>query len=173
MNEIEQKPQPPARLNERNFRRFEKTLFQVVTTFPKPIVVTTQAPNAFACQLRNAMKSLYAFQWQTTIPHTRFLALYEQKEIVVREQIGKVIIGSRQTTRDPIPEESGLIIKQHGGEFHSFGRDSAFLLCCLADKRLLTQPVRIEGMTADDAQNLQQQHDILLERQEDGSYILT
>lgn len=165
---------PPARLSERCFRRFERTIFEVMTRFPTPVVVETTNPNTFACQLRSAMKSLYQFQWETTVPHTRFLALYESKEIVVREMPGKVVIGSRQSTRDPLLPQSGLIFKQDSSaasfDALSLACDA---LCALAGLRLLSAPLTLTNLSDVTAERLQQDYDILLEKVGDGVWTLT
>lgn len=180
----ETKPTPPARLNEKSFRRYENLLYKVVTTFPNVVTLSTTHPNAYACGFRNAMKSLYTFQWETIVPHNAFLKLYEAKEIVVREATGKVLIGSRWTTKateeEGEAEKSGLIIKPHiPGESQEdvivdFNIATAsWAVCFLASKQLLTQPITLRGLTVEAATELSQSFDILLEPQPNGDWLLT
>lgn len=178
------KPTPPARLNEKSFRRFEKALYKSVTTFPNALIVQTTHPNAYACGFRNAMKSLYHFQWETVVPHALFIKLYEAKEIVVREAAGKVVIGSRWTTKateeEGEAEKSGLIIKPHfpGESQEDVVVDfqiatGPWIVCYLASKQVLTQPVTLRGLTTEAATELSQSFDILLEPLPNGDWLLT
>lgn len=173
----------PARLNERSFRRYEPVIFKAVTTFPVAFAVATSQPNAYACGLRNALKSLYQFQWQTTVPHNLFLELYESRKIVVREATGKVVIGDRYTTKERPAEAasaSGLIIKPHRSEAASPVVDVsnlaavASILCDLAAQRTLACPIVLSGLTDEAAAELNQSFDVLLERTSaPGEWLLT
>lgn len=178
-----EKDSPPARLNERSFRRYESVIFKAVTTFPAAFEVATSQPNAYACGLRNALKSLYQFQWQTTVPHNLFLELYESHKIVVREATGKVVIGDRHTTKErpaALPLESGLIIKPHSSEAAkpvvniNSSATVANVLCDLAAKRAFTYPIVLRGLTDEDATELNASFDISLERTSmPGEWLLT
>lgn len=174
--------QPPARLNERSFRRYESVIFRAVTTFPAAFEVATPQPNAYACGLRNALKSLYQFQWQTTVPHNLFLELYASRKIVVREATGKVVIGDRHTTKERPkavgPPASGLIIKPHRSEADSpivdVNTRVDFALCGLATEYVLARPVILRGLTDEAATELKQSFDVLLERTSvPGEWLLT
>ena len=127
MSETQQQSKPPARLGEAVFRRFEKVIYKTVTTFPSQIVVETKSPNAFACQFRSAMKSLYHFQWQTNIPHNQFIKLYEAKDIVVREFMNNAVtiqMEQAEWENQPRGEACVLIPDRQADRYHIQGADA-------------------------------------------------
>lgn len=168
-----QQATPPARLSEKVFRRHEDTLFKVIDNFPGAFEFIADKPNAFACTLRSAMKSLYQYKWETKIPIDHFMRLYEAKEIVVRELSGRVRIGSKETTRERVivkdfalSQESGLIIKPHGEERLKIDvkNTAHVVLCSLAAEGVLNAPILLSGLTVEAATELLQSFDIVLEK---------
>lgn len=89
--------QLPHRFREDQFRRYEKVIEQVVTSYPSANLFDP-APfrsTTFACRLRDAMSSLLTHHWATTVDVKRLSEI--RSDITVSEVTGgKVYVSSRQ-----------------------------------------------------------------------------
>lgn len=96
-------PEPPAHLSEKVFRRFEQTIKQIVEEFPRTIIITPEGISqyTFIARLRDAMRSLYKYEWQTSVESTRFRSIRAQ--IVVKTgPDGTIIVCTTSTDTAPI-----------------------------------------------------------------------
>lgn len=165
----------PHRLRESQFRRYEPLIARIVETFPACIVVDprthyTIAPSTFAGRLRDAMKSLKDNDWDSTkVNRTTFHAIVDS--IVVRERSdGLVAIGNRDTTLAKPTKPNDVPVDVPVGDNKLVVGDETLkhFVCMLAHRRLLRTPIEVIGLSAAEAETLQNAYDVYLEKTTDG-----
>lgn len=165
----------PHRLRETQFRRYEDLIARIVTVFPSCIIVDPQkhytiAPSTFAGRLRDAMKSLKDNDWDSVkVNRTTFLAVVDS--VVVRERSdGLVAIGNRDTTlaKPAKPNDVPIDVPVSDNKLIIGDETLKHFICMLAHRRLLRTPVEVIGITAMEAQTLQDSYDVYLDKTTDG-----
>lgn len=178
----------PPRFRSSAFRRYEAVLKQAVDNHPNEIEVDHTKFGLSLCtveqRLRDAKTSYYKHNWSSTIDHDLFVRYYNQKDLEVRTRDGKIWIGRPVILIDS-PLGRFHLVKGSTGSgpldctIHSNDTrglcteiNAISLLCWLAEQRALARPVKLTLLDST-ADNLFNSFDINLEKQPDGSYILT
>ncbi len=170
----------PPRFRESAFRRYEHIIAAAVEQFPNRCLIDPKvyslSPVTLSHRLRDAMRSFIDNKWESRIiDWEKFLIVHE--EIIVSEtHDGFVLTGTRdsvKTVRHIEPLMPQAVSRQ--AESPTFAVTTAeewTTLCRLAAKRLLLSPILVLGVEPN-ITLLEQNYDISLVPQGDGSYLLT
>lgn len=164
----------PSRFNERTFRFYEPCIAKIVAQYPMVSVFNPRnydrSLSTFSNRLRDAMTSLAENNWTTSINLSRFKEIYHSLRVATRKN-GTVAVGTDTALRNDgitvMPETNEPLDVEYLADRSPFS-----LLCLLAHERALNRPIRIQ-CTDVDAKTAETNYDVLLEKQEDGTYILT
>lgn len=103
----------------------------------------------------------------------KFLELYQDRQLKVREHENKVTVGGYKTIE---PKASGLIIKPNNSEelLFSVTLSQAMALCQAASRRLLTQPILLTGEELNDMEMAELHHgyDVVIEKVNENTWLL-
>lgn len=179
----------PPRFRSSAFRRYEAVLKQAVDNHPNEIEVDPTKFGLSLCtveqRLRDAKRSYLDHHWNSKIDWDKFNTIYHQLIVSIRR--GKIFIGQPpQAEYGDSP--TGTVTADRHNKTHKTPLDCTIhsndtrglcteinaisLLCWLAEQRALARPVKLTLLDST-ADNLFNSFDINLEKQPDGSYILT
>lgn len=179
LSETERDRVLPPRFRSSAFRRYEAVLKQAIDLFPTEIEIDPAKFGLSTCtveqRLRDAKTSQMEHKWNSTIDRLKFVQLADSLQVVSRN--GKVYIGPKQAKKQTVEQVLGEA--QHNSRllkeplaFDMPMANSYEVVCLLAANRALCRPLKL--VIADSlADSLYSSFDINLEKQPDGSYILT
>lgn len=169
--------QLPYRFRESAFRFYEPAIAEIVKKFPCVVVINPKkwnmSPVTIACRLRDAVKSLKENQWSTYIDIKIFNAIADI--ITVAERHGQVFIGNKQTVKQNFPLVTCPSFLSEVGEsvtITTHTQSDRDFLCKLASQKAFRLPIRIIGLTEEHITYMQNNYDVAIERQNDGSHLL-
>lgn len=194
-------PYIPHRFQEKQFRKYESCIKEIVDSFPLVVTYTvTGSTTTFACRLRDAMKSLSEHRWVTDINMERFDRIHPKNDVArklikvselghnvvrispVNNQVSLIrdrtitpasqdlLLNNEQTPSTPNPSDPSLT--NPPVDFTTNDSHDLHLLCQLASKRLLTNPLIVVIEDQNRAISLMESYDVLLTPHEDNKYIL-
>jgi hypothetical protein len=186
----------PYRLSEKAFREYEDAIAQIVAAFPIAVKVEhrSKAPTTYSARLRDAIKSLDKYNWVTgKVNMLIFKSI--RKGIVVRHTAKGVYAGSSEGMEflDEIEGCSTSLANRPSTDLsldpNEIAKDvvvpiEPFLLedtdlhhikatVFLASKGLLNRPIRISSIDDEQREYFEENFDVRLDKQPDGSYLLS
>lgn len=173
----------PARFSEPYFRRYEQTIAQIVDAWPQPVdFQIAGSVTTFACRLRDAMKSLTENKWPTTMVNMDvFNEIHpspKDKKFVVQELpngIVRVCDSNLLISKDSIKVAVNNSTSKPSNppvELLDLNLFQIKTVCLLAHHRLLNTSILV-SLADEEATDLNNSFDILLEKQSEGKYLLT
>ena len=167
----------PHRYRQDQFRRYETYINHAVEAHPQAVKCDPKLFNikqiTFVARLRDAMRSLWDNQWNTTINNTKFREIYESIQVTERTD-GTILIGTKEAIKgwiqqDKIPEltaaDSNEILTLKDPQTKE-------LIMWLSHKRLLAPRLKVIGLTDDEVVEFQNNFDVSIDKNPDGSWLL-
>ena len=159
-------------LTEEAFRKYEGHLWQIVNCFPVKYIIKPPNCKTFSARLRDAKKSLFEFQWTTSINVDKFREIYD--DLVILERPPEVWCGSKQRFKKETPEmEIPVEIMSNDiadiGELNSL--PALLLLCDLAQSRALAKPIQFSSNCVSE-QDLVESYDIGLKNLGQNKWVI-
>ena len=172
--------QLPYRFRESVFREYEPAIRLIVERFPSCVEFDPQgrAQETFACRLRDSLTSLKQNRWPTIIDMDKFDSICNL--ICVRQVAnGHILVGGWNETK-PKPTTSGITpvvalpppVSSSDGSVLVHSLEEKKLLALLASRRLLATPLVVGGLSLAEATKLEQDYDIALTQNNDGTHTL-
>lgn len=163
----------PSRLTEKAFRRYEDVIHQAVDSYPICVAFEpTGSISTFTARLRDAILSLYRYEWSTKIDTVKFRNIYN--DLVVSHQLNKVVIGSSKLIK-----ATGVSGPTYFGytaapldAIRLKSTEHARFICELASKQMLAVAVRVTGIDDENVEYLEMNYDVSITKNPDGSYTI-
>jgi hypothetical protein len=188
---MENNPPPtilPHRLTESSFRRFEPTIAHIINNYPSVVELCPMeriARTTYIARLRDAMLSFNRYKWPSgVISYIIFERVYSSIVISARDD-GKILAGERtQVARFGDIENAIFGVNVSNPSNHStdpfdFGvvtLSELQLICKLSASRLITRPIKLKSFDGDititNLRMLENLHDVVIEYQQDGSFVV-
>lgn len=173
----------PSRLRESSFRKYEDDIAKIVENFPTAIVFTPKGNViTYVARLRDAILSFQIYAWESNvIDRAKFAQAYENMVVSHSHENDKVLAGGRlEVKKARLGNEQGILTEfkvgytQTAVELNETELDSnqVAFLCLLASKRLLTNPIRTNCMNAEDKRHLEDEFDVMIEDNQDGTFTI-
>lgn len=178
-------PNPPKRLTESTFRRWEGNLAVIAKDYPKVVrfdpAQRDMSPDNFANWLRDASTSLAKYKWPTE--HASLQAWPTIQPTLIfsasHEWDGMVAVGTKKALRELLaakdkPPVQVVIDSVDPHDLGDIDYEKFMILCQLAHERLLTKPV-LFSIAPDDVTHWlakAYRYDVEIEER-DGRYLLT
>lgn len=179
----------PSRLTERAFRTYEPDITLALTQYPNVVKFKPSGNlTTYIARIRDAMKSYNDFHWQSSsIDRALFTLRYD--DLIVHQPLkhpGEVWIGGRVEIAEERKRWESAVEMDSSELASSLGNEPVNVklpipsvenrlfvefLARLAQDRLLARPVRVK--TEDSfAGHLEQSYDIVVTKNDDGSYTI-
>lgn len=171
----------PDRLSEKAFRRYEKWITLATELFPKSLVIGVHEcpvkPTTFVARLRDAMVSFRTYNWppNPSLDRNKFDRFYDKIRVVRYQHETRTIeIGGDKTVNSTPPvvdivpladSVSTIVLKLTTLE-------QKLLVAELASNQLLKQDLHIDGLTADEVVFLENNFDVSITNNVDGTHKL-
>jgi hypothetical protein len=170
----------PSRLREAAFRRYEDAIAQIVRAFPKVVVLRPDGNvNTYCARLRDAMLSLGRHKWLTNKVN---LADFDEyyADIIISHQGDEIHCGSREMLKahhnfdaPAIQVDQAIVNSPSPVTYRVTSNFSALaVLCYLASQRALQCPIKLLEMDQSNVKWCEDNYDVALTKNEDGSYTL-
>lgn len=170
----------PPRYRESAFRFYERIIVHILKNHPQPVTFTPanyqRSPETFSTRLRDAMNSYRMYAWQSVIDRDLFDTIHPS--LIVSRPINapdKVLVGTREALKVAVvplePKDSYVPEGFPYGTVRTW--EELEVLCRLASERLLSKPLTLNIVPADWLSRAYKSFDVDLEKQPDGTWMLT
>lgn len=94
----------PPRFNEASFRRYEPFITSAMLVLPSELDIHCReqlglSPETVSCRLRDAMRSLHTYNWQTSVNMLKFAEYYSQLEVARKHTDAGIVVIRLKTSR--------------------------------------------------------------------------
>lgn len=177
----------PYRFRESAFKRYSQLILGAVQSHPSPFRIRCNlynlSPVTMSCRMRDAMKSLAMHKWPTPDwpagMMDKFLKVHADLVISEDHVEEAITVTNKSAIRSPafaqlvapatqpiLPTSPSLLSQTTPITLTT--PDQKILLCHLAHYRLLSQPVKLLGITPEDINQYEQQYDVSIELDSSG-----
>lgn len=165
----------PFRFSEKQFRRYELIIAQVVNTFPSLVVIEPKtlglSPETIRGRLRDAITSFKQYHWESNkIDLPRFTTIHSDIVVSVNHE-GKVLVGDKTTIKTTPPEPFVFVDTESTLDCTDFDSNQLTTVARLAHNKALSKRI-IVSASAEQVAILQQSFDVAFIQQPDGTYLL-
>lgn len=166
----------PFRYRESTFRNYEAAIRQIVEAYPKAVTFTPRSVETFSCRLRDSMKSLFIYGWQTNVDTEKFGRCHDGIVVAIRDH--EVIAGSLKAIREAKPSTDqppkGFTIEKVFETLTDPAPDLLEATLVLHHYRLKVNPTTVKFTTHRDlrSEGHEMRYDVAIEQKEDGSFLI-
>lgn len=170
----------PHRFRESSFREYEPFINSIIERWPEVYRIHPshykKAQTTLACRLRDAMRSLSTNRWTASLDIDKFNEVYPL--IVVSERTdGSILCGTKEgialfTHGEHIPSSREIPLNVDSSILVNLSEPSKVVLAKLSAVRKIAPRLRITGVSDLEVSELQQNYDIAIDKNDDGSYTL-
>jgi hypothetical protein len=171
----------PSRLSEKSFRKYEHDIAKIANSWPSVVILrpTKGSITTYVARLRDAILSLSQHRWPSTlVSQPIFDRIHPQ--LVVSHRGDCAMAGPRnEVVKYDKPDEpmkaDAFTATPHSSsafDLQCFPYDAVKVVCHLASKRLLVGPVKVFGLSSQQAGHLEESYDVALTLNADNSYTI-
>jgi len=157
----------PNRFTESAFRRYEAIIANIIDSYPAPVTINPKdirlSCETVSARLRDAITSYRAHRWESTVVDDRIDNMLISVRVLPNGLVVASGPGGVNAVNTTQPTKTAEI---------NLNETPIKVLCLLAASRLLTRPVKVFPLLADDANVLEGLFDVSLTKCGDATYIL-
>lgn len=168
----------PSRLTEKSFRKYEKDIAKAVKEWPNPVTFKPTGNSVvYAARMRDAMLSLFRYKWTTEVDMTLFLTIYHEdrtkKQLHVFHAGDEVHVGGQYPDlKAEEQQETAVVDPTKTIEVQMKELETKKIVCQLVAAKAVVVPIKAFGISIDESQWLEENYDVLVKLNEDGSHTI-
>lgn len=157
----------PHRFSESAFRKYEKVIAQIATTYPRPVRVSPAqfglSPETIRGRLRDACSSLATHQWKTDLVNLPAFNAIDQSQLTISIQPdGTVVAGNKQTIKEDAIDVIDAVAENEIFDCtHLLSLSANNVLCALAHNQVLKHHLKVK-LSTDEFNHFSNSYDIIL-----------
>jgi hypothetical protein len=157
----------PHRFSESAFRKYEKVIAQIATSYPRPVRVSPAqfglSPETIRGRLRDACSSLATHQWQTKLVNLAAFMSIDQSQLTISIQPdGTVVAGNKQTIKEDAIDVIDAVAESEIFDCtHLTSVSANAALCALAHNQVIKHHLKVK-LSIDEFNLFTNSYDIIL-----------
>lgn len=156
----------PHRFREVSFRKYERVVASIITSFPRPVVLSpgTLSATTFCCRLRDAMTSYAKHHWPTSLFTSEDFTIVRPLICICQRDDGTIVARPRVAEEVEPVGEFEVTMKHEAYNIGTVSNETLILLFKLAHNRQLVGPISFIPCHLGLLEDLKNNNDVFVEQ---------